>query len=49
MIYKINNSYIYCLDNYGIIDGYCQYIKNEEGKLLSERLCAKNANYNYLN
>ena len=34
MIYKINNSYIYCLDNYGIIDGYCQYII----KLLQEFL-----------
>ena len=41
-----------CSTGNNIVDfkhGYCQYIKNESGKLLSERLCAKNANYNYLN
>jgi hypothetical protein len=35
MIYKIHNSYIYCSDNYGIIDSYCQYVI----KLLQEILC----------
>ena len=34
VVYKVNNSYIYCLDNYGIIDGYCQYVI----KLLQEIL-----------
>ena len=28
--------------------GYCSYIINEQSKLLSERLCGKNANYNYV-
>lgn len=27
--------------------GYCEEIINSEGKLLSERLCGKNANFNY--
>jgi hypothetical protein len=28
--------------------GYCKYIINESGKLLSENMCGKNANYNYV-
>ena len=28
--------------------GYCEEVLNMEGKLLSERLCGKNANFNYL-
>jgi hypothetical protein len=28
--------------------GYCQEIINKEGKLSSERLCGKNANFNYI-
>ena len=27
--------------------GYCEYIVNLEGKLLSEKLCCENANFNY--
>jgi hypothetical protein len=29
--------------------GYCMFIINDGGKLLSERMCGKNANYNYIN
>jgi hypothetical protein len=28
--------------------GYCKFIINEEGKLLSEKMCGRNANYNYI-
>jgi len=41
MIYKIHNSYIYCSDNYGIIDSYCQYVI----KLLQE-IITKNPEIN---